>query len=149
MVIAFPIGLLVTAVIFDVLHFVSNNSQWTLISYYMIGQASSADSRATAEHGARIVVLGVALAAVTAWMGGELVERLGVTVDDRAHLDAPSSLSGQPTSVASRPSSVHGRRIGNVEVRDAKAVTVRMIAATITSPPPRTQTPRQPASVHA
>jgi uncharacterized membrane protein len=36
---------------------------------------------------------GVLLALVTGWLGGELVERLGVGVDDGAHLDAPSSLS--------------------------------------------------------
>ena len=44
-------------------------------------------------------VLGLAgcgLALVTAWLGGELVDRLGVGVDDGAHLDAPSSLSGRP-----------------------------------------------------
>ena len=35
-----------------------------------------------------------ALACVTGWLGGELVDRLGVGVDDGAHLDAPSSLSG-------------------------------------------------------
>jgi uncharacterized membrane protein len=40
--------------------------------------------------------LGVAVAAVTAWLGGELVERLGVGVDDGANVDAPSSLS-RPT----------------------------------------------------
>lgn len=34
------------------------------------------------------------LAAITGWLGGELVDRLGVGVDDGAHLDAPSSLSG-------------------------------------------------------
>jgi uncharacterized membrane protein len=34
------------------------------------------------------------LAIVTGWLGGELVGRLGVGVDDGAHLDAPSSLSG-------------------------------------------------------
>ncbi len=39
---------------------------------------------------------GVGLGAVTAWLGGELVDRLGVGVDRGAHLDAPSSLSGQP-----------------------------------------------------
>ena len=38
---------------------------------------------------------GVALAAVTAWLGGELVDRLGVGVDDHANLDAPSSISGR------------------------------------------------------
>jgi uncharacterized membrane protein len=38
----------------------------------------------------------VGLAMITAWLGGELVDRLGVGVDDGAHLDAPSSLSGKP-----------------------------------------------------
>ncbi len=36
--------------------------------------------------------LGVALALITGWLGGELVERLGVGVDPGAHLNAPSSL---------------------------------------------------------
>jgi uncharacterized membrane protein len=146
MLIAFPIGLLVTAVIFDVLHLVTNNGTWTTISYYMIAAgiiggltaavfgfidylAIPAGTRAKGvgrTHGLGNVVvvvlflvswwlrrpspqeptggalmfsfLGVALAAVTAWLGGELVERLGVAVDDGAHLDAPSSLSGQPAS---------------------------------------------------
>ncbi|HUR79896.1 MAG TPA: DUF2231 domain-containing protein [Thermoanaerobaculia bacterium] len=35
------------------------------------------------------------LAAVTGWLGGELVDRLSVGVDDGAHVDAPSSLSGR------------------------------------------------------
>ena len=35
---------------------------------------------------------GGALALVTGWLGGELVNRLGVGVDEGAHLDAPSSL---------------------------------------------------------
>jgi uncharacterized membrane protein len=35
---------------------------------------------------------GVALASVTAWLGGELVSRLGVGVADDAGLEAPSSL---------------------------------------------------------
>lgn len=39
---------------------------------------------------------GGALSGVTGWLGGELVDRLGVGVDDDAHLDAPSSLSGRP-----------------------------------------------------
>jgi uncharacterized membrane protein len=41
-------------------------------------------------------IIGLLLALVTGWLGGELVERLGVGVDDGAHLQAPSSLSGQP-----------------------------------------------------
>jgi uncharacterized membrane protein len=36
------------------------------------------------------------LGSVAGWLGGELVDRLGVGVDDGAHLDAPSSLSGRP-----------------------------------------------------
>lgn len=36
---------------------------------------------------------GFALAGLTGWLGGELVDRLGVGVDDGAHLDAPSSLT--------------------------------------------------------
>jgi uncharacterized membrane protein len=33
------------------------------------------------------------LAGATGWLGGELVDRLGVGVDDGAHLDAPNSLT--------------------------------------------------------
>jgi uncharacterized membrane protein len=36
--------------------------------------------------------LAVLLALVTAWLGGELVDRLGVGVDEGANLDAPNSL---------------------------------------------------------
>jgi len=46
------------------------------------------------------LVLGFAafgLALVTGWLGGELVGRLSVGIDDGAHLDAPSSLSGRPS----------------------------------------------------
>ena len=42
--------------------------------------------------------LGVALAVVTGWLGGELVDRLGVAVDDGANLNASNSLSGKPAS---------------------------------------------------
>ena len=38
----------------------------------------------------------LALGSVAGWLGGELVDRLAVGVDDGAHLDAPSSLSGRP-----------------------------------------------------
>jgi uncharacterized membrane protein len=34
------------------------------------------------------------ISAVTGWLGGELVDRLGVGVDDGANLNAPSSLHG-------------------------------------------------------
>jgi uncharacterized membrane protein len=36
------------------------------------------------------------LGSVAGWLGGELVDRLAVGIDDGAHLNAPSSLSGRP-----------------------------------------------------
>ena len=48
---------------------------------------------------------GGGLSAITGWLGGELVDRLGVGVDDGAHLDAPSSLT---------TSSAHGDARGDV-----------------------------------
>lgn len=42
--------------------------------------------------------IAVGIALVTGWMGGELVDRLGVGVDSGAHLDAPNSMSGRPAS---------------------------------------------------
>jgi uncharacterized membrane protein len=39
-----------------------------------------------------IEILAFALLGVTAWLGGELVDRLGIGVDHGAHPDAPSSL---------------------------------------------------------
>jgi uncharacterized membrane protein len=40
-----------------------------------------------------LAAAGAMLALVTGWLGGELVDRLGVGVSDNAHLDAPSSLT--------------------------------------------------------
>jgi uncharacterized membrane protein len=45
-----------------------------------------------------LAVVAVLLALVTGWLGGELVERLGIGVDTGANPDAPSSLSGRPAS---------------------------------------------------
>ncbi|HEY0594064.1 MAG TPA: DUF2231 domain-containing protein [Thermoanaerobaculia bacterium] len=42
--------------------------------------------------------VGVGIALVTGWLGGELVDRLSVGVDEGAHVDAPSSLSGRPAT---------------------------------------------------
>jgi uncharacterized membrane protein len=49
---------------------------------------------------------GFALAGLTAWLGGELVDRLGVGVDNGAHLDAPNSLTGRPASEQAATKSV-------------------------------------------
>ncbi len=45
-------------------------------------------------------LLGFSLAGLTGWLGGEMVDRLGVGVDDGANMDAPSSLSGLPAAEA-------------------------------------------------
>jgi len=41
--------------------------------------------------------IGAGMAGVGGWLGGELVERLGVGVHEGANLDAPSSLSNAST----------------------------------------------------
>jgi uncharacterized membrane protein len=41
---------------------------------------------------------GFGLAGVTGWLGGELVDRLSIGVDEGAHPDAPSSLSSKPAA---------------------------------------------------
>jgi uncharacterized membrane protein len=43
-----------------------------------------------------LALVGAGLALVTGWLGGELVDRLGVGVDEGANVNAPSSLSGRP-----------------------------------------------------
>lgn len=43
-----------------------------------------------------LTFVGTAMSLLTGWLGGELVERLGVGVDEDAHLDASSSLSEGP-----------------------------------------------------
>lgn len=45
-----------------------------------------------------IEVAAVMVLLLAAWLGNELIVRLGVGIDRGAHVDAPSSLSGRPTS---------------------------------------------------
>ena len=52
-----------------------------------------------------VIALGMVMA--TGWLGGELVDRLGVGVDNGAHLNAPSSLSGRPASDSVDPNAAH------------------------------------------
>ena len=144
MLIVFPLGLLATAVVFDVLFLVTDNPIWTQAAFYMIGAGvvtglaaavpgavdwlaiprGTRAKRIGLVHGVGNVVvvalfalswfmrrdnpaappteavvaglLGAGLSIATAWLGGELVGRLGVGVDDGAHLDAPSSLTRMP-----------------------------------------------------
>ena len=146
MLIVFPLGLLATAVIFDVIHLVTGNPRWTEIAYWLIAAGiiggltaavfglidwlgippNTRAKRIGLLHGGGNVVvvllfagswllrrddptapetlalilsfLGVGLALFTGWLGGELVSRLGVGVDEGAHVNAPSSLSGQPAA---------------------------------------------------
>jgi uncharacterized membrane protein len=50
-------------------------------------------------------IIAVVLAVITGWLGGELVDRLGVGVDEGAHLDSPNSLSRRPASERHAPAS--------------------------------------------
>jgi uncharacterized membrane protein len=55
--------------------------------------------------GAAALVLsfaGAIISLLTAWLGGELVYRLGSAVDEGANPNSPSSLSGQPAGTSSR-----------------------------------------------
>ena len=150
MLIVFPLGLLATAVIFDVIYLATGNPRWAEIAYWLIAAgiiggltaavfglidwlgipANTRAKRIGLLHGGGNVVvvvlflgswllrrahpsapetlalipsfLGVGLALVTGWLGGELVSRLGVGVDEGANVNAPSSLSGQPATGAVR-----------------------------------------------
>lgn len=151
MLVVFPLGLLATGVIFDILYLVTGNDAFPTVSYWMITagvlggllaalfgfidwMAIPDGTRAKAIglwHGVGnfvIVVLfalswfmrggragyapdglpfilelvGAGLAAVTGWLGGELVYRLRIGVDNGAHADAPSSLSGRPADAGGK-----------------------------------------------
>jgi uncharacterized membrane protein len=56
---------------------------------YSSGQLATTSSLFTLE------VAALAVGAVGGWLGGELVDRLGVGVDNGANLDAPNSISGR------------------------------------------------------
>jgi uncharacterized membrane protein len=150
MLIVFPLGLLATAVIFDVIYLVTGTEQWSVIAFWLIAAgiigglvaaipgwidwfAIPSNTRAKSvgifHGGGNVLVLilfavswwlrrdgesgfemagapntlalicsfaGAGLSLLTGWLGGELVERLGVAVHPGAHLDAPNTLSGKP-----------------------------------------------------
>jgi hypothetical protein len=72
-VIVYPLGLLSAAVVFDVIYLVTGNPTWATVSFWMI-----------------------AAGIVGGWLGGELVERLGVSVTPDANLNAQNSLTHSP-----------------------------------------------------
>lgn len=145
LLVMFPLGLFIMALIFDVIFFITANGAFATVSFWdiaagIIGGLLAAvfglidwlnipdGTRAKAIgmwHGLGNVVvvvlfavswwlryggpthapsiaafilalLGVGISAATGWMGGELVDRLGVGVSPGANLNAPSSLSGLP-----------------------------------------------------
>lgn len=59
---------------------------------------------------------GAALAIITGWLGGELVERLGISIHPGAHMNAPSSLSGEqaapPDKAMNQAADIPMRRAG-------------------------------------
>jgi uncharacterized membrane protein len=61
---------------------------------WLLRRPSPADPTSTA---VALSVVAVLLGAVTGWLGGELVDRLGIGVDDGANPNAPSSLKTHPT----------------------------------------------------
>ena len=72
-----------------------------LISALVRGNAHAVGTPSVHEPGPAAVILslmGVGLALIGGWLGGELVDRMGVGVHDGAHVDAPNSLSGRPTT---------------------------------------------------
>jgi uncharacterized membrane protein len=149
MLIPFPLGLLSTSLIFDVIYLITGSNAFSVAAFWMIAAgvigglaaavfglidwlAIPSGTRAKSVglwHGAGNVVvvalfivswllrmgapgepgavpiilslLGVVLAGLTGWLGGELVDRLGVGVDEGAHLNSPSALSGRPASEGS------------------------------------------------
>jgi uncharacterized membrane protein len=60
------------------------------------GAADAATSHEPSTLALALSFAGFALAGLTGWLGGELVDRHAVGVDDGAHLDSPHSLSGRP-----------------------------------------------------
>jgi uncharacterized membrane protein len=148
MLIVFPLGLLGTAVVFDVLGLITDRPGFAVAAAYTIAAGlvgglvaavfglidwlaippNTRARRVGTLHGVGNVVVvllfagswlvrtnavdwdpnawalvlgfaGLALSGVTGWLGGELVDRLGVGVDEGANLNAPSSLSGRPATM--------------------------------------------------
>ena len=50
-----------------------------------------------------LAFIAIGIAMVTGWLGGELVDRLGVGVDRGAHLNSPSSRSNRPATEDAPP----------------------------------------------
>ena len=145
MLIVFPLGLLSTAVIFDLVHFLTGDPVFAQVGFWNItagvvggllagtfglvdwlgiprgtrakrigmwhGLANAAvlalfvaawvgrvvvDGRVASVPWFVVQVVALAVAASAGWLGGELVDRLGVGVDPEADVNMPSSLANRP-----------------------------------------------------
>lgn len=65
-----------------------------IVSWFIRGSAGNIPSNGALT----LSFIGVTFALVGGWLGGELVDRLGIGVDEGAHPDAPSSLSKRPAA---------------------------------------------------
>jgi uncharacterized membrane protein len=76
----------------------------TAVALFVIALVIRDDLPYNAANGTALAleVVAFALLGVTAWLGGELVDRLGVGVDDGAHLDAPNSLRARRVATTTR-----------------------------------------------
>ena len=83
------------------MHAASNVVMLTLFTLSWLDRFATSDHLPRAQN---LMIEGgaIALAMLAGWLGGELVDRLGVGVDEGANLNAPNSLSGRPAS-AGRP----------------------------------------------
>jgi uncharacterized membrane protein len=63
-------------------------------------------------------VVAILMGVVTSWLGGELVNRLGVGIDEGANLNAPSSLFGSPMSSPSQNGMVQMPVTGEEKLED-------------------------------
>jgi len=148
MLIVFPLGLLSTALAFDIVHWVRSGDtffaqmavwligigictglfaavfglvDWleipkgtraksvglwhglgnvVVVGLFIVSWALRVSGDVSHPPGAAFVldIIAVALALVTGWLGGELVDRLGIGVSPNAHPNAPSSLKSEATT---------------------------------------------------
>ena len=70
-------------------------SSVTLVSFFLVSWLLRVDGpTAPAPLALLFSFSGVAFLGLAGWLGGELLNRMGVGIDDGAHLNAPSSLTG-------------------------------------------------------
>jgi uncharacterized membrane protein len=105
--IAYPLGLLSTATVFDwfaipartrakqvgLWHGLGNVLVLVLFAVSWLLRTGSPQAPPT--FAIVLAIAGTAVVFFTGWLGGELIHRLGVSVDDGANLDASNSLSGR------------------------------------------------------